>query len=93
MKKEARIRKREKAKNLTLRISHALSAHPFGKGGWKLGSEEDKASSWEIDCLSILQEKKFEGLVLNLKCSPSVHTVNLETESLLLYKRLDQKLK
>jgi hypothetical protein len=29
---------------MTLSISHAVSAHPFGKGGWRLESEEDKAS-------------------------------------------------
>jgi hypothetical protein len=44
MKKEARVRGRKKDKNLRLRNSHVVPAYPFGKGGWRLGIEEDKAS-------------------------------------------------
>jgi len=33
-----------KEKNLFLRIYQLVAAHPFGKGGWRLVSEEDKAS-------------------------------------------------
>jgi hypothetical protein len=47
-----------------------VSAHPFGKGGWRLESEEDKVSSWETDSLSMPQGKEFECLLLNLKFFP-----------------------
>jgi hypothetical protein len=46
----------------------------------------------ETDYLSIPQGKEFEGMILNVKCSPAVHTLNLETESLPFYKRLDQEI-
>jgi len=44
IKNKARVRKRKKEKNLRLRISLVVPAHPFGKGGWRLRSEEDEAS-------------------------------------------------
>jgi hypothetical protein len=44
IKNDAKVRKRKKEKNLRLRLSLVVPAHPLGKGGWRLGSEEDKAS-------------------------------------------------
>jgi len=62
-----------KEKNLWLRIYQVVPAHPFGKGGWSLGSAEDKTSSWESERLSMPLGKEFECLVLNLKFSPVLH--------------------